>query len=274
MTADTDILDALVVGAGWAGLGVSYYLGRAGLRHRVLERGRIAETWRTQRWDSFRVNLPNFATVMPGCRYDGPEPEGFMTRDEFVDLLEGFAAHNRLPVETAAPVVDLTYDEGTASLYRVTTPHGNLLARNVVIASGDLNRPRRHRLAKSLPSGLLQVHAGEYRHAGALAPGAVLVVGCGQSGGQVAEDLIASGRTVYLATGRTGRIPRRYRGHDIVFWMQASGVFDVPRRDLIDEAGKLRQGRWSGRAGPSACSRSARRGPCSWGGSRDLRLDA
>ena len=92
MTADTDILDALVVGAGWAGLGVSYYLGRAGLRHRVLERGRIGDTWRTQRWDSFRVNLPNFATVMPGCRYDGPEPEGFMTRDEFVDLLEGFAA--------------------------------------------------------------------------------------------------------------------------------------------------------------------------------------
>src|SRR3954469_7634971 len=100
MSSNFDNLDVIVVGAGWAGLGVSYYLAQAGLRHRVLERSRIGETWRSQRWDAFRMNTPNWGTLMPGDEYDGPYPDGFMTRDEFVALLEDFAARNRLPVET------------------------------------------------------------------------------------------------------------------------------------------------------------------------------
>src|SRR5215213_4238238 len=136
MSSKADVLDAIVVGAGWAGLGVSYALMRAGLRHRVLERGQIGETWRTQRWDSFRMNTPNVQTVMPGDRYDGPDPEGFMTRDEFVALLEDFAERNRLPVETNTPVIKLAHEAD--SIYCLTTPQGTLRARNIVIASGNL----------------------------------------------------------------------------------------------------------------------------------------
>ena len=136
------MLDAVVVGAGWAGLGVSHALTRRGLRHRVLERGRIGETWRTQRWDSFRMNTPNVQTVMPGDRYEGSDPEGVLTRDEFVALLEDFAERNGLPVELDTPVTELA-DGRENGAYRLTTPRGTLRARNVVIASGSLNCPRR-----------------------------------------------------------------------------------------------------------------------------------
>jgi putative flavoprotein involved in K+ transport len=179
MTSNTDDLDAIVVGAGWAGLGISYYLAQAGLRHRVLERCRIGETWRSQRWDAFRLNTPNWGSVMPGDEYGGPDPDGFMTRDEFVTLLEDFAARNRLPVETNIRVSGLSLDPERGA-YRLTTPRGVLWARNVVIASGSLNHPRRPAVARALPSHLLQLDASDYRHAGALPPGAVLVVGSAQ----------------------------------------------------------------------------------------------
>jgi hypothetical protein len=246
---DSDILDAAVVGAGWAGLGVSHALAGAGLRHRVLERARIGETWRTQRWDSFRMNTPNVQTVMPGDRYDGPDPEGVMTRDAFVTLLESFAVRHRLPVAPGTPVTELVAQDG---VYRLATPGGTLSARNVVIASGSQNRPRRPPAAASLPPGLHQIDASGYRNAAALPNGAVLVVGNAQSGGQIAEDLAEAGRTVFLATGRVGRIPRRYRGRDVSIWLIASGLFDQPRQDLAP-------GRCSARCAPSACSRSAHR---------------
>jgi putative flavoprotein involved in K+ transport len=237
MTGKDDTLDAVVVGAGWAGLGVSYLLAQAGLRHRVLERRRIAETWRTQRWDSFHMNTPNLLTVMPGDHYEGPDPEGFLTHDGFVALLEDFAARNRLPVETDTSVTELAADEdGT---FRLATPRGALQARNVVIASGNLNRPRRPPSAAALPPGLPQMDGCDYRNPDALPVGAVLVVGSGQSGGQIAEDLALAGRTVYLATGRIGRMPRRYRGHDLVRWLLWSGLFDVPRKDFTEPSGRL-----------------------------------
>jgi putative flavoprotein involved in K+ transport len=238
MTSTTDELDVIVVGAGWSGLGASYYLARAGLRHRVLERYRIGETWRSQRWDAFRLNTPNWGSVMPGDEYGGPDPDGFMTRDEFVTLLEDFATRNRLPVETNTPVFDLSFDTGRGA-YRLVTPRGALWARNVVIASGSLNRPRRLAVARALPSHLLQLDASDYRHPAALPAGAVLVVGSAQCGGQIAEDLAQAGRSVFLATGRVGHMPRRYRGRDIVFWLRNSGLFDVPRKDFLDPSGRI-----------------------------------
>src|SRR5215813_13222809 len=117
MASESDTFDAIVVGAGWAGLGVSYYLTRAGLHHRVLERGRVGETWRTQRWDSFRMNIPNIQSVMPGDQYSGPDPEGAATRDEFVALLEDFAERNRLPIESDSAVTELARDQ-TDGVYR------------------------------------------------------------------------------------------------------------------------------------------------------------
>ncbi|WP_348644011.1 NAD(P)-binding domain-containing protein [Rhizobium leguminosarum] len=148
MMSGTDILDAVVIGAGWAGLGVSHALTQRGLRHRVLERGRIGETWRTQRWDSFRINTPNIQTIMPGDTYVGPDPDGAMTSGEFVALLEDYAGRYGLPVETGTPVTDLVASDG---LYRLVLPSGPLWARNVVIASSNQNCPVRPPFSALLP---------------------------------------------------------------------------------------------------------------------------
>ena len=238
MTGMDRPFDAAVIGAGWAGLGVSYELAKAGLSHRVLERGRIGETWLTQRWDSFCLNTPKFHAVMPGDRYDGPDPEGFYTRDEFVAILEDYAKRYRLPVATNTPVTALTCD-GNAGIYRLITPAGEITARAVVIASGSLNRPRRPETARALPPGLLQIDTSDYRCPDALPAGAVLVIGSAQSGGQIAEDLAIAGRVVFLSTGRTGRKPRRYRGRDVVFWERESGLYDIPRKDFVGPDGRL-----------------------------------
>jgi putative flavoprotein involved in K+ transport len=230
------VLDAVVVGAGWAGLGVSYMLAQSAIEHRVFERGRIAETWRTQRWDSFHFNLPNIYSVMPGDRYDGPDPEGFMTHTEFAALLEDYARRHRLPIKTGVSVTKLDSYNG---FFRIVTPEQTCYAQSVVVASGSLNRPRRPALSSALPERLEQLDASDYRNASCLPAGAVLVIGSAQSGCQIAEDLILAGRETYLAASHIGRIPRRYRGHDIAVWMVKTGMFDVPRKDFVDSSGRV-----------------------------------
>ena len=236
MPNDAAVMDAVVVGAGQAGLGVSYHLGRAGVRHRVLERGRIGESWRTQRWDAFRMNTINAQTVMPGQRYEGPEPEGFMTQHGWVGLLEGFAASKRLPVDLYRPATELSLHDGSPGTFRLATPRGVVLARSVVIASGAHIRPRLPPSAGAPQAGLTQIHSADYRNPAALPDGAVLVVGAGQSGCQIAEELLGAGRTVYLSTCRVGRSPRRYRGRDTVVWAHQSGIADVRPEDLADRS--------------------------------------
>ncbi|MFD1985059.1 flavin-containing monooxygenase [Mesorhizobium newzealandense] len=238
MTSNANVLDAVVVGAGWAGLGVSHSLARRGLRHSILERGRIGETWRTQRWDSFRMNTPNVQTVMPGDSYDGPDPSGALPCSEFVALLEDFARRNGLPVEPDTAVTELARGHENGE-YRLTTSRGTVLARNVVIASGHLNRPVRPIWAASLTPGLRQIDASDYRSAADLPGGAALVVGSGQSGAQIAEDLATAGRTVFLATSRVGRLSRRYRGRDIMMWLVESGFLDVRREEIIRLAERI-----------------------------------
>jgi putative flavoprotein involved in K+ transport len=230
------IMDAVVVGAGQAGLGVSYHLVRAGVRHRVLERGRIGESWRSQRWDAFRMNTINAMTVMPGQRYRGPDPEGFMSQHGWVELLEDCAAGNCLPVETDTPVVDLASVETVAGLYRVSTPRETILARSVVIASGGNVRPRLPSSAGSLSADLAQLHSADYRNPAGLPAGAMLVVGAGNSGCQIAEDLLDAGRIVYLATCRVGRLPRRYRGRDTIVWAHDTGFADERTEDVTDRS--------------------------------------
>jgi putative flavoprotein involved in K+ transport len=176
--------------------------------------------------------------VMPGDRYEGPDPEGFYTHDEFAAFLEDYARRCHLPVATNTPVTALTRD-GEAGIYRLITPTGELTARAVVIASGSLNRARRPELARALPPGLLQIDPSVYRNPDALLPGAVLVIGSAQSGGQIAEDLAIAGRVVFLSTGRTGRKPRRYRGRDVSFWEQESGLYDIPRKDFVGPDGRI-----------------------------------
>lgn len=226
-------MDAVVIGAGWAGLGVSYELSQRGIAHRVFERARIGETWRRQRWDRFRLNTPTEDTLMPGERYTGSDPDGAMTHHELIALLEDYVRRHRLPVEEERPVTELMLDNGGGFVMQV----GDETARaaNVVIATGDLCRPR-PRPASAARLTPVQIDACDYRNADALPAGAVLIVGSGQTGTQIAYDLIGSGRTVYLSTGRVGRLVRRYRGKDMLRWMEDSGFMDVRRADLIATA--------------------------------------
>jgi putative flavoprotein involved in K+ transport len=230
------ILDAVVIGAGSAGLGVSYFLQQRGCAHHVLERDRIGETWRTQRWDSFRLNSTNIRTMLPGDSYDGPDPWGAITHHEFVAYLEGYVDRHRLPVRTGMAVEKLNRGVGA---YRVTTDREMLLARTIVIATGSQDRQVRPPWSSELPTAVRQVDSSAYRNPAELADGAVLVVGSGQSGGQIAEDLVHAGRRVFLATSRTGRLVRRYRGGDSFNWLTISGFADVPRRELVMENGRL-----------------------------------
>jgi putative flavoprotein involved in K+ transport len=230
------VLDVVVIGAGTAGLGVSYFLKRQGVEHEVLDRGRIGETWRTQRWDSFRLNSPTIRSVLPGDTFEGPEPWGAITSRELVTYLEGYAERHGLPVHSRTSVTELTRDNG---LFRLATSRGVLLARNVVVATGDQNRPVRPPESGELPSALRQVDSSAYRNAAELEHGAVLVVGSGQSGGQIAEDLAMSGRKVYLATSRNGHWVRHYRGANILGWLTLAGYLDIPRRDIVLPSGKV-----------------------------------
>ncbi|MCY1325441.1 putative oxidoreductase CzcO [compost metagenome] len=230
------ILDAVVVGAGSAGLGISYFLKQQGRDHQVLEQGRIGETWRTQRWDSFRLNSPNIRSLLPGDAPDVPDPWGSCTQHQFIAYLESYVERHRLPVITGTPVGELCTDDG---LFLVTTPRGVLRARNVVIASGSLNCPKRPPASADLPGALRQLDSSAYRNAAELEQGAVLVIGNGQSGGQIAEDLALAGRSVFLATSRAGRLVRYYRGGDIFNWMTLSGFLDAPRSEVVLPSGKL-----------------------------------
>jgi len=223
---DFEEFDVIVVGAGWAGLAVSHDLALAGYRHVVYERDRICETWRSQRWFAFRMNTPNVMTVLPGDRYEGTEPEGYMTRNDFVAMLEGYVRRYALPVREGVRVEAVRRVRGG---FEARTSEGRSQARFVVAATGNLNVPKRPALSARLPKGLTQIDGSDYRRARDLAPGALLVIGCGNSGGQIAEDIALAGRQVFLSTGRNGRVPRTYRGRDIFLWLTETGRMAKPR---------------------------------------------
>ncbi len=227
--------DAIVIGAGQAGLGISYCLKQRGLHHIVLEQERIGETWRTQRWDSFALNSPNWLNMLPGDTYRGANPHGFDSAPAFVKYLQGYADRYRLPVQEHARVVSV---ERNDSAYRVTVSvRGTTRSygcRQMVVASGAMNERKIPSLAKAVSANVRQYHAGDYRAPAELPDGAVLVVGGAQSGLQVAEDLIEAGKRVYLSTSAVGRVPRRYRGKDILEWQLKVGMLDMKTEDAAD----------------------------------------
>jgi putative flavoprotein involved in K+ transport len=227
--------DVAVIGAGQAGLAISYLLTQYGMRHIVLERERIGESWRTQRWNSFALNSPNRFNVLPGDVYDGANPDGFDSAPGFVSYLEGYANRWQLPVQEHARVVSV---ERNSSGYHVTSVrHGTTRrydCRKVVVTSGAMNAPRIPSYAKEISPDVRQYHTGTYRASSELPDGAVLVVGSAQSGIQVAEDLIQAGRRVYLSTSAVGRAPRRYRGKDILDWLLKVGFYDLKTEDVTD----------------------------------------
>ena len=210
------ILDTLVVGAGQAGLATSYWLSQTGVEHQLLERRpALGGAWQ-DRWDAFVLNTPNFSLTLPGGSYDGPVPEAFMPRADVVDYMRHYAETIGAPVRTATDVTRIAPADGGFS---VDTTQGAWRARNVVLATGGYQKPKIPALSAHLPGHILQLHTDSYRNPEQLSDGAVLIVGTGQSGGQIAEELLAVGREVHLAVSTCPEAPRRYRGQDLLFWM-------------------------------------------------------
>jgi putative flavoprotein involved in K+ transport len=216
-------VDVAIIGAGQAGLATSWYLTQARIDHVVLEAGRVAETWRSRRWDSFYLVTPNWTVQMPGAKYAGPDPDGFMSLAELLDYFHSYANSLDAPVEENSAIMALETDDGG---FLLSLGSRKLKARTVVVATGAYQRPHRPSGAEALSSDVLQLFAEEYTNPAALPPGAVLIVGSGQTGCQLAEEIHESGRKVFLACGRCVWVPRRLQGHDIVWWMVESGYMD------------------------------------------------
>ena len=224
-------VDTLVIGGGQAGLAMSRCLRDRGLEHVVLERGRVAERWRSERWDSLRLLTPNWQSRLPGYRYAGGEPDAYMTMLEVVDYLESYARSFGAPVEESTTVTSV---EPSGGGYRIATERGSWEARNVVIATGYCDVPFVPSLAAELPPDVAQVVPTRYRNPGELPEGGVLVVGASATGVQLADEIHASGRPVTLAVGRHTRLPRLYRDRDILWWLDAMGVFDEAGGEVFD----------------------------------------
>ena len=227
----------LVVGAGQAGLAMSHRLTERGIEHVVLDRGRVGQAWR-DRWDSFCLVTPNWSVQLPGDggTYAGDDPDGFMPRDDLVQFLEGYASSIGAPVREGVAVnsIEAAPDGG----FSVSTSDGPILADRVVLASGAYQRPHRP-LDSSMPSGIAELDTSDYRRPDALPDGAILVIGAGQSGLQIAEELHHAGRDVVVACGRAPWLPRRIGEHDTFWWANEIGFFDQPVGALPDPAERL-----------------------------------
>ena len=223
-------IDTVIVGGGQAGLAMSYYLKQKGREHVVLEGApKAANAWRNERWDSFTLVTPNFQVRMPGAEYDGNDPYGFMSLAEVVEYFDDYVKRFDLPVHCGVEVYSV---EKTRAGYLVRTRKGNYYAENVVIATGLYQSPKIPKFSEAIPAGILQIHSMKYRNPSSLPAGAILVVGTGQSGAQIAQELYQSGRKVYLSVGDAGRVPRRYRGRDINDWFTRLGLFDTGVEEL------------------------------------------
>ena len=226
----------VVVGAGHAGLAVSHCLAARAIDHVVIERGEVAHTWRTERWDSLRLLTPNWQTRLPGLAYDGEDPDGFMTMAEVVAFMERYARLLSPPLETGTTVESLTRsDDG----FEVVTDRGTWRCATVVVASGGCNLPNVPAMSATLPGTIEQVTLMAYRRPGSLPESGVLVVGAAASGVQIADEVHRSGRPVTLAVGEHVRMPRSYRGKDILWWMDRTGLHDE-RYDEIDDIVRAR----------------------------------
>jgi len=224
-------IDTLVIGGGQAGLAMSRCLSDRSVDHVIVERGRVAERWRTERWDSLRLLTPNWQTRLPGFRYSGPEPDSYMSMAQLIDFFEQYAASFDAPIQSDTAVLAV---ERAGSQFRVQTSRGTWLARHVVVATGYSDLPLIPPLARRLSPRVVQIVPTQYRNPAQLPPGGVLVVGASATGVQLADEIHASGRRVTLAVGRHQRLPRTYRGRDILWWLDTMGVFDATEEDVFN----------------------------------------
>ena len=232
-----DSVEVAVIGAGQAGLATSWCLKQAGVEHVVLEAGTVAETWRSRRWDSFCLVTPNWAVRLPGAAYTGPEPDGFMPLPGLIAFFESWAASFNPPVQENTNVSSLEADSD--GHFVLSLPAGKLRARTVVVASGAYQKANRPAGAEALPTSIHQVFAEDYRNPNALAPGNVLIVGSGQTGCQLAEELHEAGRRVFLSCGRCPWAPRTIDGRDLIWWFIESGFADRTVDKLPSPAARL-----------------------------------
>ena len=232
-----ETLDVAIIGAGQAGLGVSWYLTEAGVEHALLESGRVAQTWRSRRWDSFCLVTPNWTVKLPGAEYSGPDPEGYLHLPELISHFDGWASSFRAPVRERTEVLSL--EAGDRGGFELECSSGRVHAQAVVVATGAYQRAHTPPGAAGISPRVTQLLAEEYRHPGALAPGAVLIVGSGQTGCQLAEELHEAGRKVLLACGRCPWGPRRLGGKDVVWWVAEAGFLDRTADTLPNPMGRL-----------------------------------
>ena len=229
------VLDVIVIGAGFAGLSASYHLKKYGLSHLVFERGKIGESWRSQRWDTFRLNSTNRLNVLPGMICDEEIAELFPAASAFVSSMEQYVSGCQLPVRENSKVISI---KKSGEFFGVEVISNNLIdryyCRQVVIASGAANEIKTPSFSKNISREIKQLHTSEFRNAGELPPGAVLVAGGAQSGVQIAADLLAGGRKVWLSTSKVARIPRWYRGKDIFYWLIDTKIYDTRAEEITD----------------------------------------
>ena len=226
MTSHDNHYPVLIIGGGQAGLSMSYYLKQEGIDHLVLEKNRIGHAWRNERWDSFCLVTPNWQCTLPGFAYQGDDPYGFMKKDEIVNYLEQFVASFAPPTREGVAATRL--QRNAAGHYVLHTSQGEFSADQIVVAVGGYHLPIVPRVAEKLPAHIVQIHSSEYLNPAALPGGEILVVGTGQSGCQIAEDLHLAGRRVHLCVGDAPRVARTYRGKDVVEWLDLMKYYDLP----------------------------------------------
>jgi putative flavoprotein involved in K+ transport len=217
---------AIIIGGGQAGLAMSYCLKERGIDHLIFEKKRLGEAWRSQRWDTFCLVTPNWQCKLPGFDYAGDDPNGFMKKDQIVQYLESYAQSFQPPLKEGVSVHRLARLE--SGLFEVNTSIGNFSADQVVVATGGYQIPTVPRLAERFRPEVSQVHSVHYKNPESLPEGAILVVGSGQSGCQIAEDMHLAKRQVYLCVGGAPRTARRYRGQDVVDWLHRMGYYNMP----------------------------------------------
>lgn len=225
-------INTIIIGAGQAGLSVSYCLTQKGIDHLILEKGKIAEDWRSKRWDNFHLITPNYMTRLPGFSYRGNNPKGFDTRDQMIKFFESYAKTFNSPIKENTQVLSVSKSDGE---FLVKTNKNSYLAKNVVVAIGSFHKPQVPEIAKNIPNNIFQIHSSLFKNSKQLPQGAALIVGGGNSGIQIAYDLNKAGRKVYLSVGRLRIVPRIYRGKDFMEWVKLMGSLDKTAEEATPE---------------------------------------
>lgn len=232
-----EYVETVIIGGGQAGLSTSYYLSQDGKEHLILEQAENpANVWRNERWDSFTLVTPNWAFRIPGAKMDGEPRDGFLPCKRVVEFYDNYVKENKLPIKCSTKVSSI---ESTDNGFVVHASKDNYKAKNVIIATGRFQQPAIPEFASKFSPEIVQLPSTKYRNPNMLPPGGVLVVGSAQSGSQIAEELYKSGRKVYLSTGTAGRLPRKYRGKDIIEWLEMIGFFHLTPEQLPPGMGRF-----------------------------------